>query len=140
MIRAEAASGEATDYAERILEQTQNITHVVMEFLKYARPLEISNEPVALQTVVDRVVAEIGEAHPEIRIRHEGPFGEVAGDEGLLRQALLTLARNAAEACVSAANEGRVLGPGGGIPRQAKGFQRLTVFGNRQRRAQGTLP
>src|SRR5216684_76669 len=78
MICGEGTSGEATDYAERILEQTRNITHVVMEFLKYARPLEISNEPVALQTVVDRVVAEIGEAHPEIRIRHEGPFGEVA--------------------------------------------------------------
>src|SRR5258708_26479804 len=63
MIRAEAASGEATDYAERILEQTQNITHVGMEFLKYARPLDISSEPAAPPGVVERVVEEIGEAH-----------------------------------------------------------------------------
>ena len=35
--------------AERILEQTRNITHVVTEFLKYARPLEISDEVVELE-------------------------------------------------------------------------------------------
>src|SRR5712692_6085765 len=130
MIRAEAASGEAADYAQRILEQTQNITHVVMEFLKYARPLDISSEPVALQGVVERVAAEVGEANPEIRIRCEGPFGEVAGDEGLLRQALLNLARNAAEACAIAANGGRVLLRGEIIRGEDNGFQRITVFDN----------
>ena len=140
MIRAEAAGGEAADYAKRILEQTQNITHVVMEFLKYARPLEISNEPVALQTVVDRVVAEIGEAHPEIRIRREGPFGEVAGDEGLLRQALLNLTRNAAEACASAVSGGRVLVRGEIIRGEENGFQRITVFDNGPGIAKETLP
>jgi signal transduction histidine kinase len=130
MIRAEAASGEAADYAQRILEQTQNITHVVMEFLKYARPLDISSEPVALQSVVERVAAEVGEANPEIRIRCEGPFGEVAGDEGLLRQALLNLARNAAEACAIAVNGGRVLLRGEIIRGEDNGFQRITVFDN----------
>jgi PAS domain S-box-containing protein len=130
MIRAEAASGEAADYAQRILEQTQNITHVVMEFLKYARPLDISSEAVALQGVVERVAAEVGEANPEIRIRYEGPFGEVAGDEGLLRQALLNLARNAAEACVIATNGGRVLLRGEIIRGDDNGFQRITVFDN----------
>ena len=48
MIRAESADGEILDHAERILEQTRNITHVVTEFLKYARPLEISEEAVEL--------------------------------------------------------------------------------------------
>ncbi|HXC87791.1 MAG TPA: histidine kinase dimerization/phospho-acceptor domain-containing protein, partial [Candidatus Cybelea sp.] len=38
MIRAEAGVGELADSAERILEQTRSITHVVTEFLKYARP------------------------------------------------------------------------------------------------------
>jgi PAS domain S-box-containing protein len=130
MIRAEATSGESSDNAERILEQTQNITHVVMEFLKYARPLEISNEPVALQGVVERVVAEVGEVNPQIRIRCEGPFGEVAGDEGFLRQALLNLARNAAEACASAANGGRVILRGEIVRGEENGFQRITIFDN----------
>src|SRR5216683_1661643 len=41
LIQSESSETEALDYAERILEQTRNITHVVTEFLKYARPLEI---------------------------------------------------------------------------------------------------
>src|SRR3979490_2771491 len=48
MIRAEELAGEASDYADRILHQTRTITHVVTEFLKYARPLDIGDEPVAL--------------------------------------------------------------------------------------------
>jgi PAS domain S-box-containing protein len=130
MIRAEAATGEAPDYAERILEQTRNITHVVTEFLKYARPLDISSEPVALQAVVERVVSEVAEGCSQIRIRHEGPLGSVAGDEGLLRQAMLNLARNAAEACADAANGGRVLLRGEIVRGEDNGFQRITIFDN----------
>src|SRR5713226_4542125 len=62
LIRGEAADRETSDYADQILEQTRNITHVVTEFLKYARPLEISSETVALGGVVERVVTEVGEA------------------------------------------------------------------------------
>jgi len=130
MIRMESANGEIADSAERILEQTRNITHVVTEFLKYARPLDIASEPVALQPVVERVVSEIAEAMPDVRIRCEGPLGSVAGDEGLLRQALLNLARNAAEACKEAANGGRVLLRGETVKGEETGYQRITVFDN----------
>jgi signal transduction histidine kinase len=130
MIRAEKESGEASDYAERILEQTRNITHVVTEFLKYARPLEISSEPVAMQALVERVVTEIGEAMPQVRIRCEGPFGCVGGDEGLLRQAILNLARNAAEASEGAANGARVLIRGEVAKNDENGLQRVTIFDN----------
>lgn len=130
LIRAETEEGEARDYAQNILEQTRNITHVVTEFLKYARPLHISTETVGLQGVVEKVVAEVGEAMPQIRIRHEGPFGNVPGDEGLLRQALLNLARNAAEACVGATNGGRVLLRGESVRGNDASFQRITVFDN----------
>src|SRR5229473_507965 len=84
MIRAEELGGEACDYADRILEQTRNITHVVTEFLKYARPLEITNEPVPLEAVVERVVSDVTEAKPGVRIWCEGTFRSVPGDEGLL--------------------------------------------------------
>ena len=130
MIRSEASEGEASDHAKRILEQTQNITHVVTEFLKYARPLEISDETVTLQGVVERVVAEVGEANPQTKIRYEGTFGDVGGDEGLLRQALLNLARNAAEASASAARGGRVLIRGEVVRREETGSQQITVFDN----------
>jgi PAS domain S-box-containing protein len=140
MISAEAAPGEVADSAERILEQTRNITHVVTEFLKYAKPLEISNEPVALEPVVERVVAEVAEAMPNVKIRFEGPLGSVAGDEGFLRQALLNLTRNAAEASIGAANGGKVLIRGEFVAHEDTGTQRVTVFDNGPGIALATLP
>jgi len=97
MIRSEA-SGDIQDNAQRILEQTRALAHVVTEFLKFARPLELATEEVALKSLVDRVVAEVSDALPEVRISTAGDFEPVAGDEALLRQALLNVARNAAEA------------------------------------------
>src|SRR5216683_156421 len=130
MIRGEELGGEASDYADKILEQTRSVTHVVTEFLKYARPLDIGNEPVALEAVVERVVMEIAAAKLEVSVRTEGSFGSVAGDEGLLRQALLNLARNAAEACASAEGGGKVLLKGEMVRGEESGLQRITILDN----------
>ncbi|MBZ5528300.1 MAG: PAS domain S-box protein [Acidobacteriia bacterium] len=108
MIRGEKTEGEAAEYAGLILEQTRNITHVVSEFLKYARPIEIPQEPVALDAVIERIVAELQESLPGVRIAAEGSFEQVTGEEGFLRQALLNLARNAAEAAAEASGGGQV--------------------------------
>src|SRR6266478_2650313 len=62
----EASEKDASEYAGRILRQTRDITHVVAEFLKYARPLEIPDDTVTLKTVVERVAAEVGEALPQV--------------------------------------------------------------------------
>jgi two-component system, NtrC family, sensor histidine kinase HydH len=129
MIRAEAREPELSDHAERILDQTRSITHVVTEFLKYARPLDITDEVVELRGVIERVVSEVGEGLPNVCVRCEGEFGDVTGDEGLLRQALLNLARNAAEACGSA-NGGRVTLLGETVRTGDSGFQRITVTDN----------
>jgi PAS domain S-box-containing protein len=130
MLRGEQLSGESADYANQILEQTRSITHVVTEFLKYARPLDIGNEPVALQAVVERVASEITEAIPEVRFSSHGAFGSVEGDEGLLRQALLNLARNAAQACASARNGGEVALRGEIMAGEEHGVQRITILDN----------
>ena len=126
----EASEKDASEYAGRILEQTRNITHVVAEFLKYARPLEISDETVTLQAVVERVVAEVGETLPQVKIRYEGTFGDIEGDEGFLRQALLNLTRNAAEACAAAVHGGKVLVRGEVARGDEAGLQQITVFDN----------
>jgi two-component system, NtrC family, sensor histidine kinase HydH len=139
MIRTEAAEGEIFDHADRILEQTRNITHVVTEFLKYARPLEISDEIVELPTLVERIALEISEASPRVEVRCEGQFRNVAGDEGLLRQALLNLTRNAAEACGSA-NGGRVVLRGETVRTGDSGFQRIIVADNGPGIAEEALP
>jgi signal transduction histidine kinase len=139
MIRAESADGEILDHAERILEQTRNITHVVTEFLKYARPLEISDEVVELEGMVQRVVAEIGGAAPNVAVRCEGEFGSVAGDESLLRQAMLNLARNGAEACAEV-KSGRVTVRGEIVRGGETGFQRITISDNGPGIAGDALP
>jgi PAS domain S-box-containing protein len=130
MIRAEELGGEASDYADRILEQTRTITHVVTEFLKYARPLDIGSEPVSLKAVVERVVSDLADAKPDVQLRSKGEFGNVPGDEGLLRQALLNLARNAAEACAGTAAGGQVLLKGEFVRTEGGGSQRITILDN----------
>jgi PAS domain S-box-containing protein len=130
MIEPETPRAEVVDYAGRILQQTRNITHVVAEFLKYARPLEIPDERVALQSMAEQVVAEVGEALPEVKVRWEGAFGEAGGDEGLLRQALLNLARNAAEACALSTGGGRVTVRGEIVHGDEADFQRICVSDN----------
>ncbi|HUE43020.1 MAG TPA: ATP-binding protein [Candidatus Sulfotelmatobacter sp.] len=129
MIRSESSDGEISDHAERILEQTRNITHVVTEFLKFARPLDISDEPVELQPLIGRAIDEISASAPGVSVRAEGDFGIVAGDEGLLRQVILNLARNGAEAC-EGKTAGRVSVRGEIVRGGDAPSQRITVQDN----------
>jgi signal transduction histidine kinase len=98
MIRSEATEGDIHESAERILDQTRSLTHVVTEFLRFAKPLEISYETVPMRGLVERIAEELREAIPQCAVKSQGTFEELPGDEGLLRQALLNLARNGAEA------------------------------------------
>ncbi len=109
MIRSEAKAGsELHEHGDLILRQTRSLTHVVTEFLKFARPLELASEQVELRPMIDRLVAELGEAVPGVPFAVTGNFGEVCGDDALLRQAILNLARNAAEAVSEHSAAGRV--------------------------------
>jgi len=65
MIRSESSEAEALDYAERILEQTRNITHLgdgVLEVCRGAAGTwnESPMREWPYQTVVERVVSEVG--------------------------------------------------------------------------------
>jgi nitrogen-specific signal transduction histidine kinase len=109
MIRSEAKPGtDLHEHGELILRQTRSLTHVVTEFLKFARPLDLVDEQVALRPMIDRLVAEIGELVPGVPFTITGEFGEVSGDDALLRQAILNLARNGAEAASERPSGGRV--------------------------------
>ena len=108
MIRSEAQPGtELREHGQKILDQTRALTHVVTEFLKFARPLELADEQVALRPIIEHILAEVADTIPVVPITCEGEFGNVSGDDALLRQALLNLTRNAAEAAAE--------GPGGGL-------------------------
>ncbi len=110
LVQQEAPSGELAENAGKILQEARTLTHVVTEFLRFARPLEVSRGSVALSPLVERIVAEARESHPRVECRSEGEFPAVTGDEGLLRQALLNLVRNAAEAVSQYRREGATAG------------------------------
>jgi PAS domain S-box-containing protein len=110
MIRSEARPGtDLHEHGELILRQTRSLTHVVTEFLKFARPLELADEQVSLSPMIEQIVAEISEVVPGVPFVILGEFGEVSGDDALLRQAILNLARNAAEAATDNPAGGRVI-------------------------------
>jgi nitrogen-specific signal transduction histidine kinase len=130
MIQAEPGAADTLENAGKILDQTRSITHVVTEFLRYARPLEISEETVALRPLLDRVICEIRELLPQVTISVEGDFSNVAGDEGLLRQALLNLTRNAAEAAASNTASAKVMVVGDASRGSDESVQRLRILDN----------
>src|SRR6202040_429203 len=97
MIRSEAKPGtELREHGEKILEQTRDLAHVVTEFLKFARPLDLADERVTLRPLIDRILTEVSDVVPDVPVTCEGEFSDVSGDDALLRQAILNLARNAA--------------------------------------------
>ena len=129
MIRSESEGGEIHDHAQSIVEQTRALTHVVTEFLKFARPLDISYESLSVEPMLSRVLAEVGETHPDLEIVLEGEFADVPGDEGLLRQAILNLVRNAAESAATRPSGGRVT-LHGYLEQGARPGQRICITDN----------
>jgi signal transduction histidine kinase len=130
MIRSEAQSGETRDSAERILDQTRALTHVVTEFLKFAKPLEICYETVPMQSLVERVAHELRETAPKCEVLCEGTFPDLPGDEALLRQALVNLTRNALEAASAGRQTPRVTIMGTVEDLGGKKWQRICVADN----------
>jgi two-component system, NtrC family, sensor histidine kinase HydH len=130
MIRSEAPASDTAESAERILDQTRALTHVVTEFLRFAKPLEISYEMVAMQALLERVAQELRETAPGCEVRCQGTFPDVPGDEALLRQALVNLTRNAAEAAAASRETPRVTISGTIEDLGGKSWQRISVSDN----------
>jgi PAS domain S-box-containing protein len=130
MIRCEAKPGDTRDSAERILDQTRALTHVVTEFLRFAKPLEICYETVPMQSLVERVAEELQEAMPQCKVTCEGTYVELPGDEALLRQALVNLTRNGAEAARESVSPARVTISGTIEDLGGRQWQRICVADN----------
>ncbi len=130
ILKSEAAPGEQADCAEKIVQETRALSHLVTEFLRFARPLEFTPSTVDLRGLVERTVAELREEMPRVIFSVEGDFGHVPGDDGLLRQAMLNLARNAAEAAAAGGAEVRVTLRGEVEGTGAASAQRIAVLDN----------
>src|SRR5258708_27601335 len=133
MIRRETKPGtELREHGEKMREQTRDLAHVVTEFLKFARPLDLADEQVTLRPLIDRILTEVSEVVPDVPVTCEGEFGDVSGDDALLRQAILNLARNAAEAAAENPGGGRVIIRGAIEQSGAMQCQRISVSDNGQ--------
>ncbi|HEY2904828.1 MAG TPA: ATP-binding protein [Vicinamibacterales bacterium] len=91
-------------YIQGIRAEAESLGQVVTNFLNFARPAELTLSRLDLATICRRAAEEVRvDARAlggDVAVR--GEFGDLEGDEVLLRQAFSNLLRNAVEACAGA--------------------------------------
>ena len=86
-------------YVEAICEETELLGQVVTNFLNFARPEQVVFARVELGVVVQRAIDDLRNELPAgVSLAVSGEFGQIPGDEVLLRQVFANLIRNAVEA------------------------------------------
>lgn len=121
---------EFRPYVSGIRDETESLRQVVTQFLNFAKPAQLLLAPIDAGMLAERAAEEIA---PEARARGgsvtvRGRFGQVDGDEVLLRQALSNVCRNALEACIHAHVVPRIAIDG--TPEPAQGMLRISVIDN----------
>jgi signal transduction histidine kinase len=83
-----------------LLQEVRHLSDMVTAFLNFARPQPLDLEDVSLRELIEECVTELKALYQERRVELiiEGDFEVVRADERMLRQAILNLLRNAAEA------------------------------------------
>ena len=90
-------------YVEGIRQESETLGQVVTNFLNFAKPEKVSFASVTLGALARRAGEDLRHELPAgTAIDVQGEFGDIQGDEVLLRQVFGNLVRNAAEACESA--------------------------------------
>jgi len=103
LIDPQALPGQYVPYVEGIRQETEALGHIVTNFLNFARPEQVSFSCVELGPLVRRTADDLRHELPAgTMLEARGEFGEIQGDEVLLRQVFSNLVRNAAEACDAA--------------------------------------
>lgn len=101
-------SGRAASGA--LLQEVRNLSEMVTAFLNFARPQPLDLMDVSLRELIDECALELQPLYEERKVELiiEGEFAMVRADERMLRQALLNLLRNAAEAIADESQKRRV--------------------------------
>lgn len=94
-----------------LLQEVRHLSEMVTAFLNFARPQPLDLADVSLRELIEDCTLELRALYDEQRVelKIEGDFADVRVDERMLRQALLNLIRNAAEAIDEESKERRVL-------------------------------
>lgn len=113
----DARPEERREHADAILREVGGIRAVIDDFLRFARPGALDLSEVDLRALVADLVRDFrtDPLATGVHLVIEGEFPAVTGDEARLRQALLNLLRNAAEA-VQAVGTLSVVGGSGREP------------------------
>jgi two-component system sensor histidine kinase PilS (NtrC family) len=102
LLTPEALPAAYRPHVEGIRNETEALGQIVTNFLRFARPETVSFAPVSLGPLVKRAGDDLLHELPAgTTIEMRGTFGDVQGDEILLKQVFGNLLRNAAEACDS---------------------------------------
>lgn len=98
---------QARTCVEGIRAETTALGEVVTNFLRFARPDQMTMTPVDLRAIIARAVDDVPGAAGAVAV--EGDFGQVNGDDVLLRQAFSNLIRNSVEACEYAGRPAKIV-------------------------------
>ena len=99
-----------TEAAAALLQEVRGLSEMVTSFLNFARPKPPDFADVQLEPLLEHCAEDLRALFDECRVELsiEGEFPEVRADERMLRQTLLNLLRNAAEAIPEDASARRV--------------------------------
>ena len=97
---------QARTCVEGIRAETTSLGEVVTNFLRFARPEQMTMMPVELRSVIQRAIDDVPGASGAVEL--EGTFATINGDEVLLRRAFSNLFRNSLEACQDSGMPARV--------------------------------
>jgi signal transduction histidine kinase len=96
-----------------LLNEVRNLSDMVTSFLNFARPQPLQFEEVNISELLAECCVELGPLFAERRVKLAADYSDrspivIGADERMLRQALLNLIRNAAEAIPESADARRV--------------------------------
>ena len=97
---------QARTCVEGIRAETTALGEIVTNFLRFARPDQMTMAPVDVRAVIERAIEDLTGASEATTI--DGTFAAVEGDDVLLRQAFSNLLRNSLEACEAAGVQPRI--------------------------------
>jgi signal transduction histidine kinase len=90
-----AESNGTSDFAQRIVTETGNLSRIVSDFLKFARPQGVDKEQIELLPLVEESARE---NNVRLSIARSGDDFRINADRTALKQAISNLFRNSSEA------------------------------------------
>jgi signal transduction histidine kinase len=97
---------QARTCVEGIRNETTALGEIVTNFLRFARPEQLTLAPIDLRSAIVKAIDEVPGAAAAVIL--EGTFPTIDGDDVLLRRAFSNLVRNSMEACAGAGTTPRI--------------------------------